>query len=180
MPIPLSLATTYGVSFDVFSFRYLDVSVPWVFYLRVSPLSEGNSQITEFYDSPFVTFRIVLRPFILCQGIPSMFFLHFVYFIEFQKAHSLLALSSVESKGWSVHRSWKISKYFISQLEYNFLSIKSFRWKLKAFHFLSRSEIYTSNLLLKKAKKLEKKSIRLSPCSGLGRADKGANKNNGG
>ena len=28
VPFPLSLATTYGVSFDVLSFRYLDVSVP--------------------------------------------------------------------------------------------------------------------------------------------------------
>ena len=28
--IPLSLATTEGISFDFFSSRYLDVSVPWV------------------------------------------------------------------------------------------------------------------------------------------------------
>ena len=27
---PLSLAATYGISFDFFSSRYLDVSVPWV------------------------------------------------------------------------------------------------------------------------------------------------------
>lgn len=27
---PLSLATTRGISFDYFSSRYLDVSVPWV------------------------------------------------------------------------------------------------------------------------------------------------------
>ena len=29
-PVPLSLATTNGVSVDVLSSRYLDVSVPWV------------------------------------------------------------------------------------------------------------------------------------------------------
>ena len=28
--VPLSLATTNGISVDVFSSRYLDVSVPWV------------------------------------------------------------------------------------------------------------------------------------------------------
>ena len=28
--IPISLATTKGISFDFFSTRYLDVSVPWV------------------------------------------------------------------------------------------------------------------------------------------------------
>ncbi len=28
--LPLSLATTYGISVDFFSSRYLDVSVPWV------------------------------------------------------------------------------------------------------------------------------------------------------
>jgi hypothetical protein len=28
--LPLSLATTHGISFDFFSSRYLDVSVPWV------------------------------------------------------------------------------------------------------------------------------------------------------
>ena len=29
-PVPRSLATTEGISFDFFSSRYLDVSVPWV------------------------------------------------------------------------------------------------------------------------------------------------------
>src|SRR5688500_9661459 len=44
---PLSLAATYGISFDFSSSRYLDVSVPWV----GSPLG-----VTEYYSrrvSPF-------------------------------------------------------------------------------------------------------------------------------
>ena len=34
-PGPRSLATTNGVSFDVLSSRYLDVSVPWVLNLKL-------------------------------------------------------------------------------------------------------------------------------------------------
>jgi hypothetical protein len=44
---PLSLAATYGISFDFSSSRYLDVSVPWVGSL---------SRVTEYYScrvSPF-------------------------------------------------------------------------------------------------------------------------------
>ena len=34
-PGPISLATTFGVSVDVLSSRYLDVSVPWVRFLTL-------------------------------------------------------------------------------------------------------------------------------------------------
>ena len=45
--LPLSLAATYGISFDFSSSRYLDVSVPWV---------GSDFSVTEFYScrvSPF-------------------------------------------------------------------------------------------------------------------------------
>ena len=45
-PPPLSLATTHGISVDVFSSPYLDVSVQAVPYVRL-------------FDSPYVTLRWV-------------------------------------------------------------------------------------------------------------------------
>ena len=38
LPFPISLATTFGISVDVFSFSYLDVSVHWVFQLCGFPV----------------------------------------------------------------------------------------------------------------------------------------------
>jgi hypothetical protein len=64
-PGPRSLATTNGVSFDVLSSRYLDVSVPWVSSLsgdlngRVSPF--GNPRIKAYSQLP-EAYRSVLRP----------------------------------------------------------------------------------------------------------------------
>ena len=68
---PISLATTFGVSVDFLSYRYLDVSVPCVRLLKlcihfkiqialwVSPF--GHSRINAYSQLP-VTFRSVLRP----------------------------------------------------------------------------------------------------------------------
>ena len=68
---PISLATTFGVSVDFLSYRYLDVSVPCVRFLTlfihvkiqialwVSPF--GYSRINAYSQLP-VTFRSVLRP----------------------------------------------------------------------------------------------------------------------
>ena len=68
---PISLATTFGVSVDFLSYRYLDVSVPCVRFatlcihvtiqiaLWVSPF--GHSRINAYSQLP-VTFRSVLRP----------------------------------------------------------------------------------------------------------------------
>ena len=68
---PISLATTFGVSVDFLSYRYLDVSVPCVRFatlcihvtiqiaLWVSPF--GYSRINAYSQLP-VTFRSVLRP----------------------------------------------------------------------------------------------------------------------
>ncbi len=64
-PGPRSLATTNGVSVDVLSSRYLDVSVPWVSSLsgdlngRVSPF--GNPRIKAYSQLPDA-YRSVLRP----------------------------------------------------------------------------------------------------------------------
>ena len=64
-PGPRSLATTNGVSVDVLSSRYLDVSVPWVSSLsgdhngRVSPF--GNPRIKAYSQLP-EAYRSVLRP----------------------------------------------------------------------------------------------------------------------
>ena len=64
-PGPRSLATTNGVSVDVLSSRYLDVSVPWVSSLsgdlngRVSPF--GNPRIKAYSQLPGA-YRSVLRP----------------------------------------------------------------------------------------------------------------------
>ena len=72
-PLPLSLATTQGISFDVFSSPYLDVSVQavpfiylWIQYMmtgldsgRVSPF--GHPRITACFRLP-VAFRRSLRP----------------------------------------------------------------------------------------------------------------------
>ena len=64
-PGPRSLATTNGVSVDVLSSRYLDVSVPWVSSLsgdlngRVSPF--GNPRIKVYSQLP-EAYRSVLRP----------------------------------------------------------------------------------------------------------------------
>ena len=64
-PSPRSLATTSGVSVDVLSSRYLDVSVPWVSSLsgdlngRVSPF--GNPRIEACSRLP-EAYRSVLRP----------------------------------------------------------------------------------------------------------------------
>ena len=72
-PPPLSLATTHGISVDVFSSPYLDVSVQavpsvylWIQYTvtgldpcRVSPF--GNPRITACFRLP-AAFRRSLRP----------------------------------------------------------------------------------------------------------------------
>ena len=64
-PGPRSLATTNGVSVDVLSSRYLDVSVPWVSSLsgdlngRVAPF--GNPRI-KAYSQLLEAYRSVLRP----------------------------------------------------------------------------------------------------------------------
>ena len=64
-PGPRSLATTNGVSFDVLSSGYLDVSVPQVSSLagdlngRVSPF--GNRRIKAYSQLPDA-YRSVLRP----------------------------------------------------------------------------------------------------------------------
>ena len=64
-PGPRSLATTNGVSFDVLSSGYLDVSVPQVSSLsgdlngRVSPF--GNLRIKVYSQLP-EAYRSVLRP----------------------------------------------------------------------------------------------------------------------
>ena len=64
-PGPRSLATTNGVSVDVLSSGYLDVSVPWVSSLsgdlngRVSPF--GNPRIKAYSQLP-EAYRSVLRP----------------------------------------------------------------------------------------------------------------------
>ena len=72
-PLPLSLATTQGISVDVFSSPYLDVSVQavpsvylWIQYTvtgldssRVSPF--GNPRINACFRLP-VAFRRSLRP----------------------------------------------------------------------------------------------------------------------
>ena len=64
-PGPRSLATTNGVSFDVLSSGYLDVSVPQVSSLsgdlngRVSPF--GNPRIKAYSQLPGA-YRSVLRP----------------------------------------------------------------------------------------------------------------------
>ncbi len=46
-PSPLSLATTRGVSVDVLSSRYLDVSVPWVCFLSLCIQDKISSLITR-------------------------------------------------------------------------------------------------------------------------------------
>ena len=72
-PLPLSLATTQGISFDVFSSPYLDVSVQavpfiylWIQYMmtgldsgRVSPF--GHPRVTACFRLT-VAFRRSLRP----------------------------------------------------------------------------------------------------------------------
>ena len=70
-PNPRSLATTSGVSVDVLSSRYLDVSVPWVcsstlcIHVQVSPKTGvapfGNLRIKVCSQLP-VTYRSVPRP----------------------------------------------------------------------------------------------------------------------
>ena len=60
-PLPISLATTFGISFDFFSSPYLDVSVravpllnlfdsvkdPWFFTMGVSPF--GNLRVNGYF-----------------------------------------------------------------------------------------------------------------------------------
>lgn len=69
-PGPRSLATTSGVSFDVLSSRYLDVSVPWVRFPKslnlgillaewVAPF--GNRRIKAYSQLPDA-YRSVSRP----------------------------------------------------------------------------------------------------------------------
>ena len=72
-PLPRSLATTYGISVDVFSSPYLDVSVQAVPYVhlfdsmhvdtvlpyRVSPF--GNLRITAYLQLP-AAYRSLSRP----------------------------------------------------------------------------------------------------------------------
>ena len=70
-PLPRSLATTNGVSFDVLSYRYLDVSVPYVrlltlfIHVRIPQmrwvLPFGYPRIADCSRLP-VAFRSVLRP----------------------------------------------------------------------------------------------------------------------
>ena len=65
-PIPLSLATTHGVSVDFLSSGYLDVSVPQVRFPRGIPLARwvspfGHLRINDSSHLP-VAFRSVARP----------------------------------------------------------------------------------------------------------------------
>ena len=70
-PVPRSLATTNGVSFDVLSYRYLDVSVPYVrlitlfIHVMIPPkrwvFPFGYPRIKDCSHLP-VAFRSVLRP----------------------------------------------------------------------------------------------------------------------
>ena len=46
---PRSLATTYGISIDFFSSRYLDVSVPWVRFIHLCI----QCMMTEVYSAGF-------------------------------------------------------------------------------------------------------------------------------
>ena len=57
---PLSLAATYGISFDFFSCRYLDVSVPCVSPLSSYVFAEGCMSLAclRLPDA----FRCLLRP----------------------------------------------------------------------------------------------------------------------
>jgi len=72
-PIPLSLTTTYGVSVDFFSSRYLDVSVPLVLVLHninTAPgFPLGQLWISGITHLP-ITFRRVIRPLLVLPRHP--------------------------------------------------------------------------------------------------------------
>src|SRR5262245_25501257 len=73
-PVPRSLATTNGVSIDVLSSRYLDVSVPWV---RLKPPILFGSLIPSLDNWKSKTSRLGLRhrcpnPKIRDLGVPAI------------------------------------------------------------------------------------------------------------
>ena len=59
-PGPRSLATTNGVSVDVLSSRYLDVSVPWVRF--ETPMYSGSQYFLLTIVSPNTASRPIARP----------------------------------------------------------------------------------------------------------------------
>ena len=70
---PISLATTLGVSFDFLSFRYLDVSVPWVRFINLCiqlmiPIKSVGSPIRIFTDH-----RSLSSPHDFSQSATSFF-----------------------------------------------------------------------------------------------------------
>ena len=70
---PISLATTLGVSFDFLSFRYLDVSVPWVRFINLCiqlmiPIKSVGSPIRIFTDH-----RLLSSPHDFSQSATSFF-----------------------------------------------------------------------------------------------------------
>ena len=92
-PLPLSLATTNGISFDFSSSRYLDVSVPGVplAYLLIqytihdsSPCAFPHSEIRAYaYLQPCAAYRSLSRPssapnakaFTLCSSLLELSYL---------------------------------------------------------------------------------------------------------
>ena len=57
-PLPISLATTFGISVDVFSSSYLDVSVQTVPHVRLFD-STHVTRVLLWWVSPFGNLRIV-------------------------------------------------------------------------------------------------------------------------
>lgn len=67
-PGPLSLATTNGVSFDVLSYRYLDVSVPCVCFLH--PIYSGEDTFLLITKNLNCFFQNSLMFFAIKGGLP--------------------------------------------------------------------------------------------------------------
>ena len=80
-PFPGSLATTTGISVDVFSSSYLDVSVHWVSY-SIKGFPFGYPWISRCFVFPHgVSLRFTSC--FLCQGIRFILFILFVFFLFF-------------------------------------------------------------------------------------------------
>ena len=66
--LPISLATTFGITFVFFSSRYWDVSIPWVFFSQPMYSVVDSHAFPHDWVSPFGYPRIVV-----CVRLPEAF-----------------------------------------------------------------------------------------------------------
>lgn len=164
-PFPGSLATTTGISVDVFSSSYLDVSVHWVSY-SIKGFPFGYPWISRCFVFPHgVSLRFTSC--FLCQGIRFILFILFVFFLFFLPS-CLMSLPV-----WRIGLDRRsIQNYQYESTPYSFPEVNTF----KLLSFISGRGIWTPDMqimillflptkLSRLQKKEESRALPLLGCS---------------